>query len=432
MNKTYFIETWGCQMNDLDSQRIAGQLKLRGYRAAASETEASLIVLNTCSIREKSEQKVFSRLGWLRAAKTRGAKIGVAGCVAQQEGERILERAPYVDFVLGTGNVGTIDSVLDGSQRVAVNFPEAREYDYLSIERPSATRAQITVIEGCNKNCTYCIVPTTRGREISRSLQAVVAEVRHAVSTGRVEIELLGQTVNAYRCPESGADFATLLESVARIPGVLRIRYMTSHPVEVSDRMIEVTRDHENICRFLHLPVQSGSSAVLRRMKRLYTRERYLETIDRIRTAIPAMSFSTDFIVGFPGETEEDFESTLSLMREVRFGSLFAFKYSPRPGTPAMKLLKEEIPGAVADERLQRLFALQEEIQKEKLQSYVGRTLEVLYEQPSRNDPGVFAGKTDDNWTVNFSSGRTPAPGTMIPVTITRAMHYTLAGEAAR
>jgi tRNA-2-methylthio-N6-dimethylallyladenosine synthase len=431
MNKTYYIETWGCQMNDLDSQRIAGQLKLRGYRAAASEDEASLILLNTCSIREKSEQKVFSRLGWLRAAKSRGARIGVAGCVAQQEGERILERAPYVDFVLGTGNVGTIDSVLDGSKRVAIDFPEAREYDYLSIERPSATRAQITVIEGCNKNCTYCIVPTTRGREISRPLHSIIAEVEHAVSTGRVEIELLGQTVNAYRCPESGADFASLLEEIAKMAGVLRIRYMTSHPVEVSDRMIDVTRAFPNICRFLHLPVQSGSSAVLRRMKRLYTRERYLETISRIRAAVPEMSFSTDFIVGFPGETDDDFEQTLSLMREVKFGSLFAFKYSPRPGTPAVKLSKDTIPAKVADERLQRLFALQEEIQREKLLEQVGRTLEVLYEQPSRHDDREYAGKTDDNMTVNFRAALEPRPGTLIPVKITRAMHYTLAGEAA-
>ena len=427
--RSYFIETWGCQMNDLDSQRIAGQLKLRGYRQAASENEASLILLNTCSIREKSEQKVFSRLGVLKEAKERGARIGVAGCVAQQEGARILERAPYVDFVLGTGNVGTLDDVLEGRTRVAIDFPEAREYDYLAIERPSATRAQITVIEGCNKNCTFCIVPTTRGREISRPFRHLLAETIHAVSTGRSEIELLGQTVNAYRCPESGQTFAELLKAIATTPGVARLRFMTSHPAEVSDEMIEAMRLHSNICRFLHLPVQSGSSAVLRRMKRLYTRERYLETIERIREAIPGTGFSTDLIVGFPGETDEDFEQTLSLMKQVRFGSLYAFKYSPRPGTPALRL-KDEVPAEVANARLHRLFALQEEIQRETLDSYVGRTLEVMYEAPSRNDPTEFAGKTDDNWTVNFTGLSAVAPGMLIPVRITQAQHYTLRGEA--
>ena len=221
MEETFFIETWGCQMNDLDTQRLAGQLKLRGYRRVPSEEEAGLILLNTCSIREKSEQKMFSHLGRLREAKARGAKIGVCGCVAQQEGEAILRRAPYVDFVMGPGQVGFLDEILaGGSGRVAVDFPEQRKYDYLAIDRPSAVRAQVTVIEGCNKNCTFCIVPTTRGREISRPMTEILNEVRHARSTGRVEIELLGQTVNAYRCPESGADFADLLREVASIAGV--------------------------------------------------------------------------------------------------------------------------------------------------------------------------------------------------------------------
>ena len=427
--KSYYIETWGCQMNDLDSQRIAGQLKLRGYRPAASETDATLILLNTCSIRDKSEQKVYSRLGMLKGAKARGARIGVAGCVAQQEGERILERAPYVDFVLGTGNVGTLDEVLEGETRVAVDFPEAREYDYLAVERPSPTRAQITVIEGCNKNCTFCIVPTTRGREVSRPSRNIVEEAKHAVSTGRSEVELLGQTVNAYRCPETGTDFATLLETIATTPGVRRVRFMTSHPVEVSDEMIAVMKDHSNICRFLHLPVQSGSSAVLRRMKRLYTRERYLETIDRIRHAIPEMGVSSNVIVGFPGETEDDFEQTLSLMRSVRFGSMFAFKYSPRPGTPALKL-KDAVADEVASERLNRLFELQERIEQDTLKGYVGKTLDVMYDAPSRHDPSVLAGKSDHNWTVNFTTSELVAPGTVVPVLITRAQHHSLRGEA--
>lgn len=429
MGKTFFIETWGCQMNDLDTQRIAGQLKLRGYRRVEQEHEANLLLLNTCSIREKSEQKVFSRLGELREVKSgSGARIGVLGCVAQQEGENLIDRVPFVDFVIGTGNVGQLDDVLDGSRRVAIDFPEERTYDYLAIDRPSAVRAQVTIIEGCNHNCTFCIVPTTRGREISRPLQDVVREIEVAVESGRVEIELLGQTVNAYRCPRTGADFAALLERVAQTPGVLRVRFMTSHPIDMTRRTVEVMRDNSNICRFLHLPVQSGSSAVLRRMKRLYTREKYLEIMDELRREIPAMRFSTDIIVGFPGETDADFEQTMSLLEEVRYGSIFAFKYSPRPGTPALRL-PGEIDDVVASERLSRVFALQERISREILHGYVGQSIEVLYEGPSRHDSAVSAGKSDDNLTVNFTSGRSLHPGALVRVAVTGAGHHTLKGE---
>lgn len=428
--KTFFIETWGCQMNDLDSQRLAGQLKLRGYRRVENEQQAEIILLNTCSIREKAESKVYSKLGELRLLKRSGARIGVCGCVAQQEGEALLERAPFVDFVLGPGQVGHLDEVLDGKRRLAIGFPEDRAYDYLSVDRPSAVRAQVTVIEGCNKNCTFCIVPTTRGREVSRPHGTILEEVRHAVSTGRGEIELLGQTVNAYRCPVTGGDFATLLHLVASVPGVLRLRFVTSHPAMVSPAMIEAIRDHPNICRYLHLPAQSGSSAVLRRMKRLYTREKYLEIIDRIRSAIPEMNFSTDLIVGFPGETEHDFDETLGLMRAVRYGSLFAFKYSPRPGTPSLRL-PNPVPDQVATERLHRVFALQEQIQQETLKTYLGRVVPVLLEGPSRNDPAMLSGRTDDNWTVNFYGERFLSVGSLVNVRIRQARHHTLGGELA-
>jgi tRNA-2-methylthio-N6-dimethylallyladenosine synthase len=428
---TYFIETWGCQMNDLDSQRLSGALKLRGYRRVEDEREAGLILLNTCSIREKSEHKVFSRLGELRELKReRGElQIGVCGCVAQQEGERIRERAPWVDFVMGPGNVGYLDEVLSGAKRIAVDFPEDRRYDFLALDRPSATKAQVTIMEGCNKNCTFCIVPTTRGREVSRPFDDVLAEVRAAVNTGRVEIELLGQTVNAYRCPVTGRDFGALLAAVAEIDGVARLRFMTSHPAEVNDSMIAAMRDHANISRYLHLPVQSGSSKILRRMKRLYTREKYVETIARIREAIPEIHFSTDVIVGFPGETEEDFAQSLSLIEEIRYGSLFAFKYSPRPGTPSLKL-GPPVDDAVASERLTRLFELHERIKRERLESYRGRVLPVLVEGPSRNDPAMFAGRTDDNFVVNFVAGSAPALGSMLGVRIDQAQHHTLRGEA--
>src|SRR5438876_2537980 len=430
MSKTFFIETWGCQMNDLDSQRLSGGLKLRGWSRVDDERQANLILLNTCSIREKAENKVFSRLGELREMKAeRELQIGVCGCVAQQEGERILARAPWVDYVMGPGNVGHIDEILAGGKTIAVDFPEDRRYDYLALDRPSATKAQVTIIEGCNKNCTFCIVPTTRGREVSRPFDDVLAEVRAAVESGRVEIELLGQTVNAYRCPHSGRDFGALLAAVAEISGVARLRFMTSHPAEVNDSMIAAMRDHANISRYLHLPVQSGSSKILRRMKRLYTRERYLDTIARIRAAIPEIHFSTDVIVGFPGETEEDFAESLSLIGEVRYGSMFAFKYSPRPGTPALKL-GATVDDDVASERLTRLFELHERIKREQLEAYRCRVLDVLVEGPSKHDPAIFAGRTDDNHVVNFTASRAAAPGSMLGVRIDAAQHHTLRGEA--
>jgi tRNA-2-methylthio-N6-dimethylallyladenosine synthase len=428
MSKTFFIETWGCQMNDLDSQRLSGNLKLRGYRRVDDERQADLILLNTCSIREKAENKVYSRLGELRELKRDSVQIGVCGCVAQQEGERILARAPWVDFVMGPGNVGHLDAVLAGGKSIAIDFPEDRRYDYLAVDRPSATKAQVTIIEGCNKNCTFCIVPTTRGREISRPFDDVLAEVR---ASGRVEIELLGQTVNAYRCPVSGRGFGALLSAVAEIDGVRRLRFMTSHPAEVNDSMIAAMRDHANISRYLHLPVQSGSSRVLRRMKRLYTREKYLETIQRIRTAIPEIHFSTDIIVGFPGETEEDFQESLTLIEQVRYPSLFAFKYSPRPGTAAPRI-GEPVDEDVADERLARLFALHEEIKHQRLHSYQGRVLPVLVEGPSKHNPEMLSGRTDDNFVVNFVADPATPLGSMLGVRIDQAQHHTLRGEAVR
>ncbi|HEV7240405.1 MAG TPA: tRNA (N6-isopentenyl adenosine(37)-C2)-methylthiotransferase MiaB [Thermoanaerobaculia bacterium] len=428
--KTYFIETWGCQMNELDSERLSGNLKLRGYRRTEDENQADLILLNTCSVRDKAEQKVFSRLGRLREIKRdTGAKIGVCGCVAQQEGERILERAPWVDFVMGPGNVGHLDDVLENGRRVAIEFPEERNYDAFAIDRSHPTKAWVTIIEGCNKNCTFCIVPTTRGREVSRPFDDVLHEVRVAVESGRVEIELLGQTVNAYRCPLTGRDFGALLSAVAEIPSVARLRFMTSHPAEVNDSMIVAMRDHENISRYLHLPVQSGSSRVLRRMKRLYTREKYFETIARIREAIPDIHFSTDIIVGFPGETEEDFQETLSLIEEVRYGSLFAFKYSPRPGTPSLKI-GLGVDDEIASERLQRLFDLHERYKRERLESYRGRVMPVLVEGPSKHDPAMLSGRTDDFWVVNFHGDPATPLGSILGVRIESAQHHTLRGEA--
>lgn len=430
MTRTYYIETWGCQMNDLDSERLSGRLRLRGYRRVDDEQAADLILLNTCSVRDKAEQKVFSRLGHLRELKREKGSltIGVCGCLAQQEGEKILKRAPWVDFVVGPGHVGNIDMVLDGGARIALGFPEERHYDLMAIDRSSTTKAYVTVMEGCNKNCTFCIVPTTRGREVSRPADQIVAEAEAAVAGGRVEIELLGQTVNAYRCPVTAKDFGGLLSDVARTAGVARLRFTTSHPSEVNDSMIAAMRDNANISRYLHLPVQSGSSRVLRRMKRLYTREKYLEVIGRIRAAIPEIHFSTDLIVGFPGETDDDFEETLSLIREVQYGSLFAFKYSPRPGTPALRL-GDPVDEEVASARLTRLFEVHEAMKRERLESYRGRVLPVLVEGPSRHDPTKLAGRTDDNFVVNFTADLSTPAGSILGVRIDQAKHHTLHGE---
>jgi tRNA-2-methylthio-N6-dimethylallyladenosine synthase len=428
--KTFFIETWGCQMNELDTQRLSGNLKLRGYRRVDDAAQADIILLNTCSVRDKAEQKVYSQLGRLRELKAnRDVKIGVAGCVAQQEGQQILDRAPWVDFVMGPGNVGYLDDILENGRRLALEFHEDRHYDYATIDRTSATKAWITIIEGCNKNCTFCIVPTTRGREVSRPFDDVLAEARASVDSGRVEIELLGQTVNAYRCPVTGRDFGALLSAVAEIDGVARLRFTTSHPAEVSESMIAAIRDHANISRFVHLPVQSGSSRILRRMKRLYTRESYLDTIRRIRDVIPEAHFSTDLIVGFPGETEDDFHQTLTLIEEVRYGSLFAFKYSPRPGTPALKI-GDAVDDVIASERLQRLFGLHEEHKRERLESYRGRVMPVLVEGPSKHDPVMLAGRTDDYWVVNFTGDPATPVGSILDVRIESAKHHTLRGEA--
>jgi tRNA-2-methylthio-N6-dimethylallyladenosine synthase len=297
------------------------------------------------------------------------------------------------------------------------------------VGRVSKLKSFVPIQYGCDKFCTFCIVPTTRGREVSRPFEQVLAEVRTAVDSGRVEIELLGQTVNAYRCPQSGRDFGALLSAVASIEGVVRLRFTTSHPAEVDDSMIAAMRDHANISRYLHLPVQSGSSRVLRRMKRLYTREKYLDTIARIRAAIPDIHFSTDIIVGFPGETEEDFAETLSLIEEVRYGSLFAFKYSPRPGTPSLKI-GPAMDDAIASERLQRVFDLHEQHKRERLDGYRGRIVPVLVEGPSKHDPAMLSGRTDDFWVVNFHGDPATPLGSILGVRIDSAQHHTLRGEA--
>ena len=432
--RRFFIETWGCQMNELDSQRMAGQLMQQGILPTHEVEEADIILLNSCSVREKAEQKVYSRLGEYRRLKRDGGGllIGLCGCVAQQEGERALARVADLDFVLGPARVGELQDVIArrraGERVVATGFPEQRAYDIDAVSRQGEYKGMVTIIEGCNKNCTFCIVPKTRGPERSRPRQEILREVRHLLDYGFQEIELLGQTVNHWREPAGEWDFADLLDAIARMPGVRRLRFITSYPRDFTPRMVEQMGKHTNICPYLHLPVQSGSDAVLRRMGRGYTRGDYLDLVGQLRRARPELALSTDLIVGFPGETEDDFERTLELVREVRFAEFYAFTYSPRPGTAAPRL-SDPIDPEIASERLQRLFHLQEGIQREINQDLVGKELEVIVTGWGRH-PGTQTGRTPCHRVVHFAAGSEPAPlGSMRRVEVEAAFPHSLQGR---
>jgi tRNA-2-methylthio-N6-dimethylallyladenosine synthase len=436
--KRFFIETWGCQMNVLDAERMGGLLRQSGFEPASTLEESDVILLNTCSVREKAVDKAYSELGrlheWKRAR--RGRVIGITGCVAQQEGTAILERSPSVDFVLGTGQVERIAEAVETAmaERSAAAYTDlpadAPAYQFRSIARNSTFQAYVTVIEGCNMFCTFCVVPFTRGRERSRRLPEIVDEVRHLVAAGYSEVTLLGQTVNAYRDPESRGDFATLLERVAGVPGLRRLRFVTSHPRYVGERLIEVLGSRENIAPYFHLPAQSGSDAVLERMKRRYTRAEYLATLARLRQAIPDIAISTDFIVGFPGETDEDFEESLELVRGVEFAMLFAFRYSARPGTAALRWGGAgEVPEAVAAERLERLLALQRSIQRRQNRALEGSIFEVLIDSESRMG-GQWSGRTPCNRVVNLEDSEFPMrAGQYVRARILRGNAHSLLGR---
>jgi tRNA-2-methylthio-N6-dimethylallyladenosine synthase len=434
--RRFFIETWGCQMNELDSQRLAGQLMQQGVLPTREPAEADVILLNSCSVREKAEQKVYSRLGEYRLLKQErpGLVIGLCGCVAQQEGERALARVADLDFVLGTARVGELRAVLArrarGERVVATGFPADRAFDLDAVSRDGSHKGMVTIIEGCDKNCTFCIVPTTRGPERCRPLAEVLAEVRHLVGYGFAEIELLGQTVNHWREPGGELDFADLLAAVAAVPGVHRLRFVTSYPRDFTARMIEQVARQPNICPYLHLPVQSGSDAVLRRMGRGYTRAEYLTLVADLRRARAGLAISTDIIVGFPGESEEDFRLSLSLVEEARFAVVFSFKYSPRPGTAALRL-GEAVGEEVASRRLQDLFAVQDRIQRELNGELVGQTREVLVTGPGK-DPGTFSGRTSCHRIVHFPvTAAAPRLGSLVDVRIDRAHHHSLTGSLA-
>jgi tRNA-2-methylthio-N6-dimethylallyladenosine synthase len=429
-----FIETWGCQMNELDSQRMAGQLMQQGVLPTRDPEEADIILLNSCSVRDKAEQKVYSRLGEYRLLKRtqEDLLIGLCGCVAQQEGERALQRVPDLDFVLGPARVGELNDVIarrrSGERVVAVGFPADRPYEIDAVSRQDEYKGMVTIIEGCNKNCTFCIVPQTRGPERSRPLAEILAEVRHLLEYGFQEVELLGQTVNHWREPGGDLDFADLLQTVAVLPGLRRLRFVTSYPRDFTPRMVEQVARHETICPYVHLPVQSGSDGVLRRMGRGYTVKEYGHLVAQLRSARPGLALSSDIIVGFPGETDDDFERTLDLVGEIRFSALFAFKYSPRPGTAAPRLDGAVDPETAA-ERLQQLFELQEGIQGDLNRRLVGETFDVVVTGWGKQ-PGTQTGRTPCHRVVHFPVGPTPVPlGEVTPVRVVSALSYSLLGE---
>jgi len=435
----YWIATWGCQMNVHDSEKLAGALADQGYVPASGPEEADVVLLNTCSIREKASEKVFSELGRLKPLKEQRPEmvLGVCGCVAQQEGEAIFKRAPYVDLVLGTRATGTLPRLLpdlragtaSGACDTEVRDDSIRfPFDRIRREGEATGKAFVTVVEGCNHRCTYCVVPRTRGPEICRGMETVLAEVRSLTARGVVEIEFLGQTVNAYRDGE-GRTLADLLAAAAAVPGVERLRFTTSHPAQMTDRLMDAMRSASpTVCPYLHLPVQSGSSRVLRSMRRGYDREGYLAKIEGLRRRIPGISLGTDVIVGYPTEREDDFRETLSLLDEVGFDTLYAFAYSTRPSTAALQL-GDPITQAEKLDRLARLQEHQRAIQQRRAQRWVGQEVEVLVEGRSKLQASSWTGRTPHGRRVNFAAET--APGRRERVRVVSATAYSLRGALA-
>ncbi|MCC7341303.1 MAG: tRNA (N6-isopentenyl adenosine(37)-C2)-methylthiotransferase MiaB [Bryobacterales bacterium] len=435
----FYIETFGCQMNAHDSEKVVGTMLAKGYTQVESPDDADFVLYNTCSIRDKAEQKVYHRLDTFKNGSGKGKRFGVLGCVAQQEGEAIFEKAPHVNLVVGSASYSKLPELLvqleNGAQRVTGLSLDADEaFETPLTRRDNPHKAYITIIEGCDKNCTYCVVPFTRGRERSRQSSSVMDEARQLVDLGYTEIMLLGQNVNSYRDPSSeGWDFATLLARIAEIPGLRRLRFTTSHPRDFVREIVDAISENPVICNFVHLPVQSGSNYVLERMDRLYTRERYMECISWMKASPRDIALSTDIIVGFPGETDRDFEQTMRLLGEVEYSSIFSFKYSPRPNTGALAL-EDHVPEEVKRQRLLALQEHQRQIQIRLNENLVGR-LEEVFVDGFNQSTGQWIGKTSQFRTLNFTvpANTVPVSGSLAgqyrTVRVTRSGPNSLAGE---
>ena len=427
----YFIETYGCQMNVHDSERMAGLLEQAGYEPTAEPRDADVVVINTCSVREGAEHKLHTRLGEVRQASRETGRtpvVAVAGCVAQQEAGALLKRSNLIDVIIGTQSLKQLPALVeqaladaDAAPRIDVNTYEDVSFPLGVARRHDPVKAYVTIIEGCNEFCSFCVVPYTRGSERMRPKRDILDEVRHAAGEGHREIQLLGQIVNHYEAPDDpSCDFAALLESVHEVPGVERIRFASPHPRHVPMRLVEAVRDLPKVCKHFHLPVQSGSTRVLTAMRRRYTRESYLELVAALREMVPGIVLTTDMIVGFPGETDADFDDTMSLTRAVRYESMYSFKYSPRPNTLAQKRYPEDVTDADKTRRIVALQALQRDIQIEMHQAEVGSRVQVLVDSVSRRRDWELSGRTFGNTVVNFPGPREWL-GRTVAVRITRA-----------
>lgn len=435
--KKVFIRTFGCQMNEYDSDKMADVLQAaQGYEPTQDVEQADLILFNTCSIREKAQEKVFSDLGRVKHLKSKGVLIGVGGCVASQEGAAIIERAPYVDMVFGPQTLHRLPQMIEARTRerrpqVDISFPEIEKFDHLPPARTEGATAFVSIMEGCSKYCSYCVVPYTRGEEVSRPFDDVLTEVAELAAQGVKEVTLLGQNVNAYRGRMGDtaeiADFALLIEYVAEMPGIERIRYTTSHPNEFTQRLVDVYARVPQLVNHLHLPVQHGSDRILGAMKRGYTVLEYKSTIRKLRAIRPDISLSTDFIVGFPGETDEDHAKTMKLVDDIGYDASFSFIFSARPGTPAAAL-HDDTPHAVKLQRLQQLQAALEANVRRISDSRVGTVQRILVEGPSRRDANELMGRTECNRIVNFAGPQRLA-GQLIDVRITEAYPHSLRAE---
>ena len=431
-----FIETYGCQMNMADSELMGGILGTSGYTAAPNHAEADVILINTCAVREKAEERVFGRLSHLLQYKHERPEVllGVTGCMAERLRETITDRAPYVDLIIGPDAYRRLPQLLAEAQRidsdpvVDVKLDREETYRGLSPRREPGIKGWITVQRGCDKFCTFCIVPFVRGRERGVHPDEILRQARDLAARGYKEITLLGQTVNSYRHEDT--DFADLLEMLVPVEGIERIRFTSPYPTDFSAKLIETMARHDKICNYLHLPLQSGSTRVLEEMKRLYTTDEFLKLVEDIRTAIPDIAMSTDVIVGFPGETEDDYEETLAVMRQIRFDFAYLFKYSERDGTYAARKLPDTLDEKVKKERLARLIDLQEEISGEIFSTYVGKTVRVMVDGESRRDANDLCGKTDDFKTAVFPkpTHRSLVPGDFVDILVEKTTSHTLLG----
>jgi tRNA-2-methylthio-N6-dimethylallyladenosine synthase len=436
MAKLHLI-TYGCQMNEYDSERVAGLLAEHRYELTDDEHQADLILVNTCAIREKAEDKVYSKLGELRALKAKkpGLIVGVMGCMAQLQKQTIQRRAPFVDVVFGSPAIARVGELVERAARERRPILETGEGPLVKITAKPSTasrlKAYVTVMEGCEKHCTFCVVPVTRGRERSHPPETIVAEIRGLVADGVREVTLLGQTVNAYgRDLTPPSDLGDLFERLDLIEGLARIRFTTSNPYNLTPKLIRAFRDVPKVCEWFHLPLQSGSNRILERMNRGYTRERYLELIAELRAAVPDVSLSTDLIVGFPGETEDDFAETLDVVEQVGYDNAFVFRYSRRPGTPAATM-PDQIPDDVKASRNARLLAVTTRVGAERSRRLEGRTVEVLVDGVSRKNPGELSGRTRCNRVVNFDGHDEVEVGALCHVTIAEALPHSLRGTLA-